>query len=325
MAVLEALAKRDGDLVTRDELVDEVWDGRPTADEPINRCISLLRRHLGDTDRPHRYIETLTRRGYRLNQRVQLKEPAATIDLEVIKAHRARNQGRIWILVGAIAATMLFAVLIRGLQGPAAPEEVRSLGVLPFEFLSDIQGDQYIAQGLQEEVVRTLQGAPRLAVKIGRRKYEDLEVSDIGRALDVDALLFATLQRENETLKLGYRISEAANGVAISAGDIMGSVEDMFGLQERFANLILEDMLGKSEQKLVSLSRPASHEAYDRYMRGLVAFDRRSQGTNLDDALALFEETIRIDPMFGPAYRLCLQQAKAICDGGNGLPESHRG
>ena len=46
--VLIALAKRDGDLVTRDELVDELWDGRPTSDEPINRCLSQLRGHLGD-------------------------------------------------------------------------------------------------------------------------------------------------------------------------------------------------------------------------------------------------------------------------------------
>ena len=57
--VLIALAKRNGDLVTRDELVDELWDGRPTSDEPINRCLSQLRGHLGDKSRPHEYVETL--------------------------------------------------------------------------------------------------------------------------------------------------------------------------------------------------------------------------------------------------------------------------
>ncbi|MBT8066967.1 MAG: winged helix-turn-helix domain-containing protein, partial [Gammaproteobacteria bacterium] len=47
-AVLLSLAGRDGELVTRDELVDEVWDGRPTSDEPVNRCLSQLRGHLDD-------------------------------------------------------------------------------------------------------------------------------------------------------------------------------------------------------------------------------------------------------------------------------------
>ena len=41
------------------------WDGRPTSDEPINRCLSQLRGHLDDRQRPHHYVETLQRRGYR--------------------------------------------------------------------------------------------------------------------------------------------------------------------------------------------------------------------------------------------------------------------
>ena len=75
LRVLLALARRDGELVTRDELIDEIWDGRPIGDEPINRCLSQLRGHLGDKQRPHRYIETLTKRGYRLAERVSLMQP----------------------------------------------------------------------------------------------------------------------------------------------------------------------------------------------------------------------------------------------------------
>ena len=73
--VLLSLARRGGDVVTKDELVDEVWDGRPTADDPILRCISVLRDNLGDKARPYRYVETLTRRGYRLVPPVELHEP----------------------------------------------------------------------------------------------------------------------------------------------------------------------------------------------------------------------------------------------------------
>jgi len=60
-AVLIALAKRDTNVVTKQELVDEVWDGRATADEPITRCVSQLRQHLDDRETPHKLIETMQR------------------------------------------------------------------------------------------------------------------------------------------------------------------------------------------------------------------------------------------------------------------------
>ena len=76
-AVLIALAKRDTNLVTKQELIDEVWDGRPTADEPITRCVYQLRRHLDDREN-RQLVETMQRRGYRLKQRVELhRRPAA--------------------------------------------------------------------------------------------------------------------------------------------------------------------------------------------------------------------------------------------------------
>ena len=53
MAVLLSLAMRDGDVVTKDELVDEVWGGRATADDPIIRCVFQLRGHLNDREKPY--------------------------------------------------------------------------------------------------------------------------------------------------------------------------------------------------------------------------------------------------------------------------------
>lgn len=320
MAVLEALARREGELVTRDELIDEVWEGRPTGDEPINRCISLLRRHLGDTERPHRYIETLTRRGYRLNQAVRLMQPASEVEAEVVKAVKARNQSRVWMLIGVIVATILIGVFISG-RGPIAPAII----VLPCEFLSDSQDDQYLAPAFQEEVVRTLQGESGLVVKLGRKRYPDLEVAEIGKMLEVDYLLFCTLQRGDDALKVSYRITKASDGVDEYTGDFTGKLEGIFGMQEQFANMVRNDLLGDAEQQLISASRPASYEAYDRYLRGLFALDRRSIGTNLDDAIELFDETTRLDPLFGPAY-LSLAKSYALLPDYRDAPvdESHK-
>ncbi len=112
LKVLLALASRDGDLVTRDELIDDIWDGRPIGDEPINRCVALLRAHLGDKERPHQYIETLTRRGYRLSQEVRLNEPASLATEQRQLAEKVSNQGKLWMVVAAIVVTILIATLI---------------------------------------------------------------------------------------------------------------------------------------------------------------------------------------------------------------------
>jgi tetratricopeptide (TPR) repeat protein len=67
--------------------------------------------------------------------------------------------------------------------------------------------------------------------------------------------------------------------------------------------MVRRDLFGKSSQQLISRTRPASFAAYDRYMRGLYAFDRRQDsGTSLEEAIALFQETIKLDENFGPAY-----------------------
>jgi DNA-binding winged helix-turn-helix (wHTH) protein/Tfp pilus assembly protein PilF len=66
MAVLVALAQRQGETVRRQELIDAVWDGAPGADQSLNNAISLLRRALRDADGNRRLIQTVPKQGYRL-------------------------------------------------------------------------------------------------------------------------------------------------------------------------------------------------------------------------------------------------------------------
>ena len=127
--VLIALAKRNGDLVTRDELVDELWDGRPTSDEPINRCMSQLRGHLGDKSRPHEYVETLTRRGYRLLKPVELLHPAEA-DAADTADPQVATPSSCWKAVSA-AIIVTAVAWIAWTQIP--PGDFRSIGVMPFE------------------------------------------------------------------------------------------------------------------------------------------------------------------------------------------------
>ena len=310
LRVLLALARRDGDLVTRDQLIEEIWDGRPIGDEPINRCLSQLRGHLGDKSRPHQYIETLTKRGYRLAQPVQLMRAEESVGVVEDKARRLGNQGRLWVFAAVVIVTVLIGVFVR--VGPTI-DEIESIGVLPFDNLSGDAADQYRVRGFKVELVNTLSNIPGVAVKHGRVDYPGREVGEIAGILGVDYVLSGELQRVGEDLKVTYRVERGENGATISSGEVTGKVGEEFQMQGTLAVLVRDDLVGESPQTLISANRNPDSAAFDRYMLGLDLFERRGRGSlqNLDSAIALFEESIDIDPGFGPAY-LSLATAYAL-------------
>lgn len=296
--VLIALARRDGDLVTRDELVDELWDGRPTSDEPINRCLSQLRRHLGDKSRPHQYVETLTRRGYRLMQPVELLEPAADV------APPAEVPGDVPAARWKPLAAVLFVAALAWLAWTLwPPGDFRSIGVMPFENASQDPANNYLVAGFKDELVNTLHNIPDFTVKSSRVGHTGDEVTEIASSLGVDAVLSGRVHRVGDDLQIFYTVEDGRSGDVVATAEIEGPVSEIFQLQEDLARMVRRDLFGKSSQQLISRTRPASFGAYDRYMRGLYAFDKRQDsGSSLEEAIQLFQETIRLDENFGPAY-----------------------
>ena len=297
--VLIALAKRDGDLVTRDELIDELWDGRATSDEPINRCLSQLRGHLGDKSRPHRYVETLTRRGYRLLQPVELLEPSGQDAPPTPAANTAAPAAR-W---KPIAAALFVAVLAWLAWVLWPPGDFRSIGVMPFENASQDSANDYLVAGFKDELVNTLHNIPDFTVKSSRVVHTGEEVTSIASSLGVDAVLSGRVHRNGDELQIFYTVEDGRNGDVVATAEIEGPVSEIFQLQEDLARMVRRDLFGQSSQQLISGTRPANFGAYDRYMRGLYAFDKRQgSGNSLEEAIELFQETIRLDKNFGPAY-----------------------
>lgn len=303
-AVLMSLAKRDGDVVTRDELIDEVWDGRPTGDEPINRCVSQLRRHLGDT-RPYRYIKPVTGSGYQLQTAV---EPLPMPEEPTLDPPRRK----LWpyMFVVAVVAVVAFAM---GWFGPdltdIEPGPVESIVLLPCENDTG-DGQEFLGAGFRDELARTLRQIDGFRVITGRDSYSRRSASDVGRAFGVDSVLRCVVQQNVSELKVSFEVSDGRSGEVIFADAITDSMANLFAVQERVAVRVRDNLLGESPQQLLSASRPSDDEAYISYLRGLYLFERRGV-ENLLAAIELFEHTIALDPQFGPAY-LQLATATAV-------------
>lgn len=320
MQVLLALARRNGELVTQDELIDEVWDGRAQSNEPIQRCIALLRKHLGDT-RPYQYIETLHRRGYRLLKPVELHEPA---DIRVTELpDQNGDEKRLWRTVAAVVIAGFLAIAIYSYLASREPV-IQSIAILPMDNLSGDPANQYLVEGTRNSLAHRLAELQEFKVMNVRHYAEpDSEPSAIAQTLGVESLLYGALQMQGDTLKITWHIVSGVDDITVGSGEVIGNLGGVFRLQEQLAQAVRSELAGSKTPELIMRAEPES-AAYNSFMRGMYLLERRSEPGKLEAAIELFEESITLDETFGPAY-LALAEGYALLPSYRGLPleENH--
>jgi DNA-binding winged helix-turn-helix (wHTH) protein/TolB-like protein len=313
--VLLSLASHDGNLVTRDDLVNDVWGGRPTTDEPINRCLSQLRGHLDDRARPHQYVETLQRRGYRLMKPIRLHKQLEPEQTDA--AVTPRSSLRLWRIVAAAMALGFLVTIALTLRPPGPDPGVHSVAILPIENLSGDPANQYIVDGIKNVLARRLSETPGLVIKNTRVQYDE-EPSRIAELLGVDSVLSGAVQLQDSTLKVTYLVSRGVDNVTIGSGEVNGELAGIFSLQERLATEVRRELTGVPIPDEETVYTP-NLDSYNRYMRGIYALDHRGEPDNLETAIELFQESIGLDENFGPAY-LSLATAYALLPYYRNLP-----
>ena len=307
MDVLVVLASAQGQVVTKDQLVDAIWHGRPTTDETIATKIAVLRNKLGDNTRNPEYIETVSKRGYRLRIVV-------TIRGDNVLENRT-DPTRRKILFGFAASIAAVAVATIIWWPPAEP--IDSVAVVKFKNLSDDRERfQYFVDGFSEELAGSLSRAPDLKIAVGPADIGEQSASEIARILGVDAIVTGSVRTDGDKVRITAALI-SRNGIQLWANNIDGAAEEIFVFQERVATKVRDAILGDKEQTVLSVSRPASSEAFDLYMQGLFFLAKRDLAS-LELAQELFQQTIQIDPKFGPAY---LRQAITLLLLSEYLPE----
>ena len=203
--VLALLLHSAGNVVTREELRNHVWpaDTFVDFDHALNNSIASLREVLGDSAARPRYIETLRRRGYRWvgpMDAAARSEPAIT-----------RQPRRVTTAIVAVAALVLIAaavlavVLIRARRDLSAEAQIRSIAVLPLEDLSGQASHEYFADGLTDELITALAKLDSVRVtsrtSVMRYRKTRKPVQEIGRELDVDAVVEGAVVRSSATVR----------------------------------------------------------------------------------------------------------------------------
>lgn len=303
MDVFVCLATNAGQVVSKDTLVEQVWDGRAVSDIVITRCISVLRSSLDDNPREPRYIETLPKRGYRILPGVIGTPAPPTAKTPKRRAHK-------WWPIATVLVLAIMSgafLLSRNERTHYSPTTVKSIAVLPFVNMSGPE-QQYFCDGISEQLILTLSEIPGLEVAARTSSFRfrntDRDVREIARELGVLSVIEGSVRRAGNTVRVTAQLVDSESGYQLWSGSFDGPIEDTFELQERIsleisASISSRDKAARSAAD--SLTRPQNFAAYDKYLLARYMLNQR-RADELEESVKLFEESIELDPNFGPSY-----------------------
>jgi len=239
-------------------------------------------------------------------------------------------RGRRWLILGssvvvlfAIVSLAYFATRMRAKDASRA--KIRSLAVLPLQNLSGDPSQDYVADGMTEELIGRLSRIHGLRV-ISRTstmhfKNTQLSVPEIARILAVDAIVEGSLVQEGRQIRVHAQLIRAATDEHIWAGEYQREYQSILEVQEEVARNIVEQIqlnLTPEDRARLASKPPVDPEAYESYLRGRYYFNQRTEDA-LHKSIASFQQAIARDPAYAPAYS-GLAEAYAMLGFRGGFP-----
>jgi adenylate cyclase len=278
-------------VVSKEDIIAQVWSGRIVSDSALTRAINAARGAIGDDGKAQRLIQTRSRHGYRFVGSVSLQTGAEPS-----------------LGFGGVAGS------------PHAPTfslpDRPSIAVLPFHDMGNTSGQEYFADGLVEDIITALSRFKSLFV-IARNssftyKGRAIDIRQVGRELGVRYVLEGSVRRAGDRMRINAQLIDAISGGHVWAEWYERPLGDVFAVQDEITASVaglIEPALAEAEQQRALRKPPNRLDAWEAYQRGLWHFHRYEPEEN-QAALSFFRQAIALDPNFAPGhygYALALQ------------------
>lgn len=321
LQVLTALLQRAGDVVTREELREQIWaaDTFVDFDHSLHNAIARLREVLGDSAETPRYIETLPRRGYRFIAPVEAGDDAS-LSPSAKPAPRGEvpAQARFTKLHTLALATVPVLLVIgialwlgrTGSAPTSAAPRLNSIAVLPLANLSGDPSEEFFADGMTDQLITDLAqvGSLRVISRTSVLQYKQTKktLPEIARELNVDAIVEGSVTRSGQRVRVTAQLLLGPADRHLWAKTYDGDAGDVLKLQGEVADAIAQQIraqLTPQQQAQLHSARVVNPAAYDAYLKGrLYLTTEYTKPESLKKAQRLFEEAIEKDPNFALAY-----------------------
>lgn len=305
MEMLLYLARRQGELVTREALIGALWDAHPGADQSLSNTASKLRAALDAAGGDRAQLHTVPKRGF------LLAGPVVAV---------TGNRRRRFAVANGIAAVLLAVAAAVALQFWAAERNETSLAVLAFDDLSPDGDYEYLAHGLAEDILGLLGSVPGLRV-VGRTSSFAFDgtgatIPEIGRRLGVSHILEGSIRASDDKVRITVQLLEARRDEHLWTRTYERDLTNLFDMEDEAAADIAAQL--KLELLPRLRQRPATDpETYALYLKARYLLD---QGNSVKGkrGRGLLETVLERDPDYVPA----LTTAAGLAFGGGNYDRS---
>ena len=284
--VLDYLICNRERVVSKDDLVTAIWEGRIISDAALTTRLKAVRSAIGDSGESQRLIKTLPRKGFRFVGRVREEQgPGRTLD-------------------GGTPVEPPRPTL-------ALPDKP-SIAVLAFTNMSGDPGQDYFSDGITEDIITDLSRFSELFV-IARNssfqyKGKSPDIRQVGRELGVRYVLEGSIRRAGDRVRITAQLIDAVSGAHRWAERYDRELKDVFAVQDEVSRAIVAILVAhvnKAEAERTLLKPPETWQAYDFFMRASDIFTAVLSSPNVADlyeARRLLERSISLDPSYARAY-----------------------
>jgi TolB-like protein len=280
--LLDYLIRNRGRVVSKDDLINAIWNGRSVSDAALATRLNAARSAIGDSGQEQRLVKTLPRKGFRFVGSV--REAQRPADAPVAD-DQTEHQKPVLAL-------------------PDKP----SIAVLPFQNLSDDPDQEYFADGMVEDIITGLSRSKLLFV-ISRNssftyKGKAVDIKQVSRELGVRYVLEGSVRKAGKRIRVTGQLIDASTDAHIWADKFDSDLEDIFDLQDRLTSSVIGAISPQLERAEIERARrkpTESLQAHDYYLRSsfsVYQWTREGSG----EALRLAKLAISLDPGFAVAY-----------------------
>jgi TolB-like protein/Flp pilus assembly protein TadD len=246
-----------------------------------------------------------------------------------VETHKFVSSKSKWIVAGAIGV-VLFAICGIGgywLYVRGASRQIESIAVMPFLNESGNADIEYLSDGMTETLIGSLSHIPNLYVKprssVFRYKGKDLDLSTIGKELNVQAILTGRVVQRGEQLTLSLELVDVQKDNVIWTEQYVRSQSDLVSLQTEIARDVsskLQTRLSGADQQMLAKTYTADPVAYQLYLKGRYYWNKRT-AENIRKAIEQFQQAVDTDPNYALAYA-GLADCFVVMGDYSGTPES---
>ncbi len=249
---------------------------------------------------------------------IQSSEESIPVERVVLSRKFEFSPRRIAVL-GATVVTLVAILFVwnpggwrNRLAGSSAEAPIRSLAVLPMKNLNPAGGEDVLGLGMADTIITKVSQIGALTVRptsaVQKYARQEMDALEAARQLGVDSVLDGTLQRSGDRLRVNVNLLRVRDGASLWSDTFNVSAGDIFATQDEIAQKVASALrlkLDTTEQMRISKRYTSSPEAYEFYVRGMHALDRRTFSADaepLNLAIAMFGKAIEADPKYALAH-----------------------